>query len=78
METFLKELAHEIASRFDEPRDLCVVLPTKRAVVFFKQELAKAYNTTFWAPEFHSLGEFVEKLSEVKKEDKEAKEANKK
>lgn len=70
METFLKELAHEIASRFDEPRDLCVVLPTKRAVVFFKQELAKAYNTTFWAPEFHSLGEFVEKLSEVKKEDK--------
>ncbi len=70
METFLKELAQEIASRFEEPRDLCIVLPTKRAVVFFKQELAKAYNSTFWAPEFYSLGEFVEKLSEVKKEDK--------
>jgi hypothetical protein len=70
METFLKELAQEIASRFDEPRDLCIVLPTKRAVVFFKQELAKAYNSTFWAPEFYSLGEFVEQLSGVKKEDK--------
>ena len=70
METFLKELAKEIASRFDEPKDLCIVLPTKRAAVFFKQELAKAYNTTFWAPEFHSLGEFVERLSGVKKEDK--------
>ena len=69
METFLKELAQEIASRYDEPRDLCIVLPTKRAVVFLKQELAKAYNSTFWAPSFYSLGEFVEKLSEVKKED---------
>lgn len=70
METFLRELAKEIAARFDEPKDLCVVLPTKRAIVFFKQELAKAYNKTFWAPEFHSLGEFVERQSGVKKEDK--------
>lgn len=70
MESFLKTLAKEIASRYETPGELCIVLPTKRAVVFFKQELAKAYNSTFWAPEFYSLGEFVEKLSGDKKEER--------
>lgn len=70
MESFLKTLAKEIAARYETPGELCIVLPTKRAVVFFKQELAKAYNSTFWAPEFYSLGEFVEKLSKDKKEER--------
>lgn len=70
MNSFLERFAKEIASRFDSPKDLCIVLPTKRAVTFLKQELAKAYNKTFWAPTFYSLGEFVEGLSKNQKEER--------
>jgi len=70
MDSFLQKFAREIAERFESPENLCVVLPTKRAVAFLKQELAKVYKKTFWAPEFYSLDEFVEMYSVQKKEDK--------
>ncbi len=70
MDSFLKKFAKEIADRFQSPENLCVVLPTKRAVTFLKQELAKIYRRTFWAPQFYSLDEFVEKYSIQKKDDK--------
>ena len=70
MDSFLKKFAQEIADRYDSPDKLCVVLPTKRAVTFLKQELAQAYNKTFWAPDFYSLGEFVDSLCKNKKEER--------
>lgn len=70
MDSFLKKFAKEIAERFESPENLCVVLPTKRAVTFLKQELAKVYKRTFWAPQFYSLDEFVERYSIQKKDDK--------
>ena len=70
MDSFLKKFAQEIKERFESPNSLCIVLPTKRAVTFLKQELAKAYDTTFWAPEFYSLDEFVEQYSLQKKEER--------
>lgn len=70
METFLRKFAKQIAADYYNPQNLCIVLPTKRAVTFLKRELASAYNTTFWAPEFFSLGEFVEEQSAYRKEDK--------
>ena len=60
MESFLKKFAQEISERFTSPENICIVLPTKRAVTFLKQELAQAYGATFWAPEFYSLDEFVD------------------
>ena len=70
MDSFLRKFAQEIKGRFESPNNLCIVLPTKRAVTFLKQELAKAYDTTFWAPEFYSLDEFVEQYSLQKKEER--------
>lgn len=70
MDSFLKQFAQDIASRFESPKDICIVLPTKRAVTFLKQELAEAYKKTFWAPQFYSLGEFVEQLSDYKKDER--------
>ena len=70
MDSFLKKFAQEIKGRFESPNNLCIVLPTKRAVAFLKQELAKAYDKTFWAPEFYSLDEFVEEYSIQKKEER--------
>ena len=63
MDSFLKKFAEEIASKHDSPEGLCIVLPTKRAVTYLKQELGNAYNKTCWAPDFFALGEFVESLS---------------
>lgn len=68
--SFLKRFALDIADRFKKPENICIVLPTKRAVTFLKQELAKAYGKTFWAPGFYSLGEFVEELSSTRKEER--------
>ena len=70
MESFLKKFAQEISGRFTSPENICIVLPTKRAVTFLKQELAQAYGVTFWAPEFYSLDEFVDGLSKNKKEER--------
>ena len=68
--SFLKKFAQEIAGKYKDPAKLCIVLPTKRAVTFLKQELADAYGKTFWAPDFYSLGEFVEDLSATRKEER--------
>ena len=70
MDSFLKKFAQEIAERYESPEKLCIVLPTKRAVTFLKQELAQVYKKTFWAPEFYALGEFVESFSKHKKEER--------
>lgn len=70
MDSFLEKFAKEIAKRFESPENLCIVLPTKRAVSFLKQEMAKVYKRTFWAPQFYSLDEFVENYSIQKKDDK--------
>lgn len=69
VETFLQKFAKQIAQDFDRPGDLKIVLPTKRAVTFLKQELAKVYNATFWAPEFYALDEFVAQYSSLEKEE---------
>lgn len=69
MSSFLKDLAKEVSDRYQKPEDICFVLPSKRAAAFLKTELAKAYNTTFWAPTFLSLGEFVEEWADSRKED---------
>ncbi len=70
MDSFLKKIAQEIKSRYETPENICIVLPTKRAAAFLKQELAKVYKKTFWAPQFFSLDEFVGQYCAYKKQEK--------
>jgi PD-(D/E)XK nuclease superfamily len=45
---------------------ICVVLPSRRAVFYFKKALAECSETPFIAPEVFAIDDFVMKLSGVK------------
>lgn len=64
MEAFLHKLAEEIHRQFpDELKDICIVLPNRRASLFLKKHLAKIYNKTIWAPEIFATEDFISKHS---------------
>lgn len=64
MEAFLHKLAKEIHRQFpDELKDICIVLPNRRASLFLKKHLAEIYNKTIWAPEIFATEDFISKHS---------------
>jgi ATP-dependent helicase/nuclease subunit B len=67
MKPFLHRLAEEIATRFaDDPGQLCVVLPNRRAGLYLKKYLAKELKKTSWAPVTFSVEDFITNLSGIK------------
>lgn len=69
MNSFLSELSRDIKNKYNSPKNLCVVLPSRRAGTFLKQELAKAYQCSFQAPTIITLDDFVEEICDVKRID---------
>jgi CRISPR/Cas system-associated exonuclease Cas4 (RecB family) len=64
MKPFLQHLAEEIASRYgDDPGQLCVVLPNRRAGLYLKKYLAQALNKTAWSPQTFSVEDFITSIS---------------
>ncbi|MFN7013192.1 MAG: PD-(D/E)XK nuclease family protein, partial [Bacteroidia bacterium] len=64
MEAFLHKLAKEIHRQFpDELKDICIVLPNRRASLFLKKHLSEIYNKTIWAPEIFATEDFISKHS---------------
>ena len=62
--TFLQKLAEEIHQNHpDKLDDLCLVFPSKRSGLFFKRELAKQYQKSFWAPQVLTIDLFIAQLS---------------
>ena len=58
--TFLEQIVHELKQEFGlGVAELTLVVPTRRAVVFLKQALARAYRQTLWAPRMLSIQDFV-------------------
>jgi RecB family exonuclease len=60
--TFLEQAARYIFGKYDTPAQLehiCVVLPTKRAVYFFKRAIACCSDRAFVAPEVVAMDDFV-------------------
>ena len=60
--TFLEKSAQYIFDKYNNPAQLehlCVVLPTKRAVYFFKQALGHCADRAFVAPEVVDMDTFV-------------------
>ncbi|MEM6263803.1 MAG: hypothetical protein AAGI38_14920, partial [Bacteroidota bacterium] len=47
----------------DRLEDLCVVLPSRRAVVFFREALARIYGKTLWAPQIMSIQDAIRQQS---------------
>ncbi|MBL0104457.1 MAG: hypothetical protein IPP51_12315 [Bacteroidetes bacterium] len=64
MNTFLKDLATEIKSKYgDRLGELCVVFPTRRAGLFFQSALAAESEKPVWSPRVFSIQDYLLKLS---------------
>lgn len=62
--TFLDQIVAKIREEHgDDISDLCIVVPTRRAVVFLREALSRQYHTTMWAPRMVSIQDFVRDLS---------------
>ena len=65
MKPFLQKLAEEIANCFgDDPGQVCIVLPNRRAGLYLKKYLAAELNKTFWSPQTYSIEDFITKLTD--------------
>lgn len=60
METFIDEIAKElIAEGLSDPSKVCVVFPTRRACLIFRNRFAHHAGKPVWAPKVMSIGDFV-------------------
>lgn len=66
MQTFLELTAKYIYEKYKENiSDLCIVLPSRRASLFFKNALAQAATEPIWSPEVSSMEDFICKMAKV-------------
>jgi CRISPR/Cas system-associated exonuclease Cas4 (RecB family) len=60
MASFLEIVAEKICKHAGErPDEVAIILPSRRAVVFMREALAKAYGTTIWSPYIAAIQDFV-------------------
>ena len=58
--TFLDQISQDLHDAFgDRIERLCLVVPSRRAVVFLKQALARAYRQTLWAPRILAIQDLI-------------------
>ena len=67
MKTFLEIIAERLLNKFPKSMEnIAVVLPSKRSVVFLKSYLSKLITKPIFLPQFFSVEEFIENLSNLK------------
>ena len=67
MKPFLEKIADRLLKKFPEKMDsIAVVLPSKRSVIFLKKYLSEKITKPIFLPQFYSIEEFIEKISELK------------
>ncbi|GAB4413204.1 MAG: PD-(D/E)XK nuclease family protein [Bacteroidia bacterium] len=58
--TFLEHISQDLHQRFGQDiARCCLVVPSRRAVVFLKRALAATYRETIWAPQIASIQDLV-------------------
>ena len=66
MKLFLENTVEQLQSKYgDQLSELCIVVPNRRAGLFFKQHLAKKINHGIWSPEIFSSEDFIEHLAQI-------------
>lgn len=65
-ERFIEKVVTEVKSKHTNIEQLCFILPSKRASIFLKQELAKHLNQPIFSPDILSIEEFVESLTDLR------------
>ena len=64
MNSFLKEVAADLISRFgDDLKDVAIVFNNKRPVIFLKKHLGELSGKASWSPAFFAVQEFFAKSS---------------
>ncbi len=70
MKTFLDEIAQKLLiSHPKDIRNICVVLPNRRAGLFLKKALSRIAGKTLWSPEIFSIEDFLTNISGLNKID---------
>ncbi|MBN3033978.1 MAG: PD-(D/E)XK nuclease family protein [Bacteroidales bacterium] len=65
--SFLGHLAQHILGHIgDDLRDVCVVLPNKRAGLYLRKEISSLIGTPVWSPHVLTIEEFVSDISGVR------------
>ena len=67
MTTFILDVLQDLQKRDKDLSSLTFVLPSKRAGIFLKHQIAQIVNKTILSPSIISIEEFVEDLSQLKK-----------
>ena len=71
MATFIEEVATRLYEKYgDEISSLTIVLPSKRARLFFAEALAKVSMRPLWEPTYISIDDLMYQLSGIRKADK--------
>ena len=71
MATFIEEVATRIYEKYgDDISSLTMILPSKRARLFFAEALAKVAMRPIWEPSYSSIDDLMCQLSELRKADK--------
>ncbi|KAA9346059.1 PD-(D/E)XK nuclease family protein [Adhaeribacter soli] len=66
MQTFLQHTAAALLQKYpDNISQLCVIVPTRRAGLYFKNALAKLASNGLWSPEVSSMEDFVCNLAKA-------------
>ncbi len=63
MKPFISEVVSEVLATNNNVEDSILVLPSKRAILFFKKELALQKEGTSFSPIFLSIEDFIQQLS---------------
>ena len=65
MQPFLDKIAEQIAGRhqIENLKDVCVILPSRRATHFFKRSLASLSEKPFISPHIFAIDDFICQLS---------------
>lgn len=64
MASFLGEVARSLYSKYgEELSSLCLLFPSRRARLFFSEELSKLTSKPLWEPRWLSIDELMEQLS---------------
>ena len=70
MKPFLKEIARKIYEKHPETRELTLVFPNRRAVLYFRKHLVEIITKPVFAPTLITIEEFIGGFSSLKVPDK--------
>ena len=71
MATFIEEVAQQLYAKYgDDISSLTMILPSKRARLFFAESLTKVAMRPVWEPNYTSIDDLMTQLSDLRKADK--------